>query len=62
MTNEELMYAALLALTKQNIVHTQGGGTPIPMTIGYMSWEGEVFMDVSGEQYIASFTLTPIGE
>ena len=56
------MYAALLALTKQNIVHTQGGGTPIPMTIGYMSWEGEVFMDVSGEQYIASFTLTPIGE
>lgn len=47
MTDDELMYATLLALTKQNVTGG-GGGTPLPLTIGYIrsvfvfdEWVGE---------------------
>lgn len=47
MTDDELMYATLLALTKQNVTGG-GGGTPLPLTIGYIQpvfvfdeWVGE---------------------
>jgi hypothetical protein len=49
MTDDELMQAVLLALTRQNVTGSGGGGTPLPLTIGYIQpifvfdeWVGEM--------------------
>lgn len=52
MTDDELLQATLLALTRQNVVVRQGG-TPKELSIGYIEnvcefviWEGEIIIGV----------------
>lgn len=49
MTDDELMQATLLALTRQNVVRIEGGSRPKEVTIGYVDmvfrieiWTGEM--------------------